>query len=85
MLNDNKTYIFDKKNKKKRLNTPVKEYDSRRRLFADNATSDDTGVTHYEIVDSDFYLFLRLVQINLVFSDNVQVCICIVYLSLTSL
>ena len=37
-VKDNKTYIFDKKNKRKRLNTPVKEYDSRRRLFADNAT-----------------------------------------------
>ena len=37
-VRDNTTYIFDKKNKKKRLNTPVKEYDSRRRLFADNAT-----------------------------------------------
>ena len=76
MLNNNKTYIFDKKNKKKRLNTSVKEYDSRRRLFADNTTSDDTGITHYEIVDSDFYLFLRLEQINLVFSDNVPVYTC---------
>ena len=32
-VKDNKTYIFDKKNKRKRLNTPLKEYDSRRRLF----------------------------------------------------
>jgi hypothetical protein len=38
---DNQTYICDIKNKKKRLNTPVKENESRRRLLFQHSNSGD--------------------------------------------